>query len=391
MNPEAEKRWQSNVFVIYLLGFLFSLHGALPAYINSTYLSRFTTEHYVGILYAVSAILSICAFVAIPALLRKFGNYKTMSCLLIADFFALLGLAWSANLILVSICFILSFVAISLIGFNIDVFLENFSKDAVTGKIRGTFLSTSNIAWIIAPLIGSFILTDGDYWKIFLATALLLLPILFLLRNNLKTFKDSEYRIIPVLKTAGEIVRDKNVRAVFFVSFLLQFFYSWMIIYTPIYLYTYIGWSWGEIGVMFSIMLLPFVLTEAPLGKLADTRWGEKEVMSVGFIVMALATVMIAFIETKSFFLWTGLLFVTRVGASMVEIMSETYFFKKIDSSKANIIGLFRTMRPSAYLVSPIVAMLLFSFNLPIKYIFIALAVIMFLGLHWSLELEDTR
>lgn len=388
---ESAKNEQSSVFVIYLLGFLFALHGALPAYINSTYLSRFTTESFVGILYTVSAVLSILFFALIPRALRRFGNYRTMFALLIVDFIALLGLTSATSVALVSLCFVASFIAIALIGFNLDVFLESFSKDTVTGKIRGTLLSTSNIAWIIAPLIGSFILTDGDYWKIFLATALLILPILFLLRNNLKHFKDSRYEIIPARSTAREIIANKNIRSVFFVSFLLQFFYSWMVIYTPIYLYTYVGWSWREIGVMFSIMLLPFALTEAPLGKLADTRWGEKEVMSVGFIVMALATGMMAFIGTKSFFLWTATLFVSRIGASMVEIMSETYFFKKINPEQANVIGLFRTMRPSAYLVSPLVATLLFSFALPLKYIFIVLALVMFLGLHWSLELQDTR
>ena len=311
--------------------------------------------------------------------------------LLIIDFISLLNLIWIQNVFIVSVSFIASFVAIAIIGFNLDVFLESFSKDAVTGKIRGTLLSTSNIAWIIAPLIGSFILTNSDYWKIFLAAVLILLPVFFLLGNNLKNFKDPEYKHIPIRNATREIIKDKNIRGVFIVSFLLQFFYSWMVIYTPIYLYTYLGFSWQEIGVMFSIMLLPFVLTEAPLGKLADTRWGEKEVMSVGFIIMALATGMIAFIETKSFILWTALLFMSRVGASMVEVMSETYFFKRVDSKKANIIGIFRTMRPWAYVISPILATFLFAFSLPVKYIFFVLALIMFLGLHWSLELKDTR
>ncbi|MBI2476430.1 MAG: MFS transporter [Candidatus Taylorbacteria bacterium] len=388
---EAEKGRQSNVFVIYLLGFLFMLHGALPAYINSTFLSHFTTERFVGMLYAVSAVLTIWAFAAIPKVLRRFGNYRAMVFLLVVDFWSILGLAWFTDLLLVAACFIISFLAIALIGFNLDVFLESFSRDAVTGKIRGAFLSTSNIAWIIAPLIGSFILSDGDYWKIFLAAAALILPILFLARNNLKNFKDSDYEIIPVKNTALEVIGDKNIRSVFFVSFLLQFFYSWMVIYTPLYLYTYIGFSWREIGIMFSIMLLPFVLTEAPLGKLADRRWGEKEVMAVGFIVMAIASLMIAFIGAKSFLLWTALLFASRIGAAMVEIMSETYFFKKVDSSRANVIGLFRTMRPWSYLISPVLATMLFAFSLPIKYIFIVLTLVMFLGLHFSLELEDTR
>ncbi|KKU68514.1 MAG: Major facilitator superfamily [Parcubacteria group bacterium GW2011_GWA2_47_16] len=391
MHPETENKSQSNIFIIYLLGFLFTLHAALPSYVTSTFLARFTSENFVGIMYTFSALLTIGAFTLIPRVLRKFGNYKTAMGLLIIDLLSILGLAFVKNEFLIYTFFITGFVTVALIGFNIDIFLESFSRDATTGKIRGTFLSTANTAWIIAPLVGSMILTDGDYWKIFLAAALLILPILFFVHNNLKKFKDPEYKIIPLKNTAGEIARNKDIRDIFIVGFLLQFFYSWMVIYTPIYLYTHIGFSWREIGIIFSIMLLPFVLTEAPLGRLADRRWGEKEVMSIGFIVMAISTGLIAFIEIKSIALWAALLFITRIGAAMVEIMSETYFFKKVHSSKADIIGLFRTMRPWAYIVSPVLAIALFSVDMPIKYIFVVLAVIMFLGLHWSLELKDTR
>jgi MFS family permease len=333
---DSDKNTSGSIFIIYLLGFLFALHATLPVYINSTYLSHFTTEKLVGILYTISSALTIGAFIFVPKILRKLGNFKTTFGLLCIELVSLLGLAFFQNDLLISIFFVLSFIATAIIGFNLDVFLERFSSDSRTGKIRGTFLSTSNTAWIISPLIASFILTDGDYWKIFLASAVIILPILFLINNNLKDFKDAEYRPVPFLNTVTEIFSDKNIRGVFLVNFLLQFFYSWMVIYTPIYLYTYVGFSWREIGIMFSIMLLPFVLTEAPLGRLADTRWGEKEVMSVGFIIMAIATAMISFIQAKSIILWTAIMFMTRVGASMVEIMSETYFFKKVSSEKAN-------------------------------------------------------
>lgn len=391
MIRESLQKSQNSVFVIYLLGFLMTLHVALPSYINSTFLTKFTTEKFVGILYTISAILTICFFIVIPKILKRFGNYKTIQTVLCLDGISLLGLILSENLIVVSLSFIVTFISIAVIGFNLDIFLESFSRNSTTGKIRGTLLSTSNIAWIIGPLIASFILTDGDYWKMFLATGILIIPILLITRNNFRNFKDSNYKIIPFKNTVKEIRSDRDIRSIFIVSFLLQFFYSWMVIYTPIYLYTYLGFSWQQIGVMFSIMLLPFVITEAPLGKLADNRWGEKEVMSVGFIVMAIATGMIAFIEIKSFILWTSILFVSRIGASMVEIMSETYFFKKINSDKADIIGIFRTMRSWAYIIGPTLATILFALSLSIKYIFIVLALTMFAGLHYSLRLKDTK
>ena len=174
------------------------------------------------------------------------------------------------------------------------------------------------------------------------------------------------------------------------INFLLQFFFTWMVIYTPIYLHQYIGFSWREIGIIFSIMLLPFVILEIPLGRLADTRYGEKEMLAIGFIVMAVSTGLVSFIPVKDMALWIVLLFLTRVGASTVEVMSETYFFKKIDPDKVHIMSAFRMLRPLSYTISPIAAMILLFF-IPLQYLFIPLAFLLFYGVRYSLTLEDTR
>lgn len=379
------------MFAIYLFGFLFSLHAALPTYINSSFLARFTTDRLVGLLYGLAAVAAVAAFTMAPRILRRFGNYRTVTFLLAAEFIALIGLATSGEAFFVALFFIASYAATAFIGFNLDMFLERFSKNYATGGIRGAFLTITNTAWVVAPLLASVILTDGDYWRIFLASAILLIPIFVLLAKHLKDFKDPSYLPLPLKKEALRIFGDRNIRQSFFVSFLLQFFYSWMVIYAPIYLYSYIGFSWREIGVMFSIMLLPFIFTEAPLGKLADKRFGEKEIMAAGFIIMAAATALLTFLPSKNFFLFAAVLFMTRIGASMVEIMSETYFFKKVDSGEADVISLFRTMRPVAYLIGPLLATALLGLSLPMKHIFVVLALIMLLGLRSSLMLKDTK
>ena len=63
-----------------------------------------------------------------------------------------------------------------------------------------------------------------------------------------------------------------------------------MVIYTPIYLHEHIGLPWSDIGIIFTIMLLPFVLFEFPAGKLADGKWGEKEPPIIGIILIAVST-----------------------------------------------------------------------------------------------------
>jgi len=377
------------LFILYLTGFLFALNQALPAYINSTFLSGFATEKAVGMIYAVASVITVILFFLLPHLLRQFGNYRLAFWLFVLDGIAMLGLASARSFWPAIGFFICVFVATFLLAFTLDIFLEHYSSNSRTGSIRGIYLTVINGAWVFSPLLAGFILSDGDYWKIYLAGAILILPALFLLRGGFKKFSDPNYKNIAVWSTLKNIWRQRDLFRIFSVSFLLGFFYTWMIIYTPIYLHDHLGFSWQTIGLIFTIMLLPFVLTETPLGKLADKKCGEKEILSLGLMIMALSTATLTFVSSTSVALWAALLFVTRVGASAVEIMSETYFFKKVQSNQADIISLYRATRPAAYVVGPLVASVLFIF-VDFKMIFLALGLIMLSGLFFSLYLKDT-
>lgn len=380
----------SGAFVIYILGFLFALHATLPIYINSSFLSLISPEKFVGIIYSIGSAATILTFFVAPPILRKFGGYRTAIAFILLELLSLIALAFLKSPAFLIFFFITSLVAIAIIGFIIDLFLENVSSDNKTGKIRGIFLTSVNMAWIVSPLITSFILTNGDYWKIYVAAAALLLPVLFIVKRNLKNFKDNNYDKTPLSKTIKEIWKGKDIRNIFMISFLMQFFFAWMVIYAPIYLHNRIGFDWGQIGILFSVMLLPYILTELPLGKIADERLGEKEIMSIGFIIMAVSTGIISFISNGNFFLWMAILFITRIGASMVEIMSETYFFKKTTVSQMQTVSMFRTTKPLAYIIAPITATILFYF-IEFKFIFIILGFLMFYGLRFSMALKDTR
>ena len=377
------------LFILYLVGFLFALNQALPAYINSTFLSGFATEKTVGMIYVVASAITVVLFFLLPRLLRQFGNYRLAFGLFILDAIAMLGLAVSRSFWSTVGFFVCVFVATFMLAFTLDIFLESNSHDSRTGSIRGIYMTVINSAWVFSPLLVGFILSDGDYWKIYLIGAILILPALFLLRSGFRKFNDPTYKNIAVWSTLKNIWRQSDLFRIFSVSFLLGFFYTWMIIYTPIYLYEHLGFSWQTIGLIFTIMLLPFILTETPLGKLADKKWGEKEVLSLGLVIMALSTAALTFVSSTSVALWAALLFTTRIGASSVEIMCETYFFKKVQSSQADIISLYRATRPAAYVVGPLVASILFIF-VDFKMIFLALGIIMLSGLWFSLRLKDT-
>jgi MFS family permease len=90
--------------------------------------------------------------------------------------------------------------------------------------------------------------------------------------------------------------------------------------------------------------------------------------------------------------LWAVILFITRIGASTIEIMCDTYFFKKVDGLNANAISFYRMSGPLAYILGPLLATVMFSFfNFEIQYLFLVLGLIMIFGLGFSLALKDTK
>ncbi|MCR4334509.1 MAG: MFS transporter [Patescibacteria group bacterium] len=323
-------------------------------------------------------------------LLRRFGNYKITLTLITFQALIFSGIVYFESFYLIAPLFVANFVVIGLIFFTLDIFLENQSEDIHTGGIRGMYLTVANSAWILSPMIVGMLIGINDYKKIYLSAIILLIPLIYFLQTNFKKFKDPIYDHLSIKNTFSKILRNKNYYRIFLSSILLNFFYAWMVIYMPIYLHQYVGFNWKEIGIIFTIMLLPFVILEMPLGNIADKKLGEKEILSIGFIITALATISISLITVKNIWLWALVLFMTRVGASMIEVMNETYFFKKIDGRSSSILSFFRITRPTAYVVAPLIASSTFLF-IDYRYSFIVLGIIILYGLRYSLTLEDTK
>ncbi len=376
--------------IMYVIAFVFGLSSALPAYINSSFLaSVFNNPDIVGIIYTASSILAIAAFVEVPALVRRFGNLRITIGLLVLELLSLAGLIAGGDKLSVVAAFVLNFVSISLVNFTIDVFLEAFSSNNSTGKIRGTFLTIANSAWLVSPMLGAWLLGEDSFANIYIASGLLIIPVLFLVFLNLRGIKEPEYSPMPFWRSLGEIWVNRDIKGILLIQFLLQFFYAWMVIYTPLYLHNTVGFDWKTISIIFTIMLLPFVLLEGILGRLAD-KIGEKTMLSIGFFIMAVATGIIGFVTDHNPIIWASVLFMTRVGAAIVEVMTDTYFFKKIDASKTHIISFFRTARPLAYVISPIIATILFTV-LDMKGLFVFLGFLMLYGLRYSLSIQDIK
>jgi predicted MFS family arabinose efflux permease len=172
--------------------------------------------------------------------------------------------------------------------------------------------------------------------------------------------------------------------------FLLQLFFTWAIIYIPLYLATEVGLSWAEIGTIIAVGALAYTLFEFPVGWLADNTFGEKEMMALGFLILTLAVAAIGFVDTYGVFGWAVLMFISRVGCSLIEVTTESYFFKQTTGRDSNLLSLFRMTRPGANLLGAFIGGMSLLF-LPFNMIFMVLAVILLTGIFVSSRIIDTR
>lgn len=384
-------RKNNSFTTIYTATFLVAFHVFLMVYINSSFLNQFVSEKYVGLLYIIGSLSSITAIIILPTILRLFGNYFTLILLTIFEIFILLGLAFIQKAIIILPLFIAHLVVFQIMLINIDIFFETFQKkETDTGSKKGIVLTIINLGLILSVLTAGFILKNNDFWKIYLISALIMIPFFIIILTRFRKFKDPVYSNLKTTNTIKKIRENKNIKNIFIAQFFLKFFYSLMVIYMPIYLHDHVGFSWPEISIMFTIMLLPFVLLEIPAGKIADKWLGEKEILLIGFIITALFTIIISFISIPSFLLWTAILFLTRIGASLIEISTESFFFKHVKGDDASIISFFRMTHPLAYVVGPIIAIITLQF-MPYQYIFLVLGIIMLIGIKYALSITDTK
>lgn len=318
---------------------------------------------------------------AAAPLWRKFGGYKFLLWVIALDALSILLFAFSKNAWSVIILFALGFTLNILVYFSLDELLKISSSNSSTGRTRGGYLALSSLAWISAQLsLGTF-MGGFSFRMIYLTSFAVILLFFALAYRRLKNIPDPQYDQMDTKKYIGEFFKNKNLFRAYTLTFLLQFFFCWMVIYTPIYLSSHLGFSWKEIGLIFAVMIVPFALIPFPLGKFSD-KIGERKMLMFGFIVTSLATLSLFFVKEHSIWIWALLLFLTRVGASTIEVMSDTYFFKHITPENEEFVGVYRSTFPFAYIIGPTVAFLAISLVPSFNFLFLILGALMLSGVY---------
>ncbi len=351
-----------------------AIHFALITYVDSSLLKKFVEDNTLSILYAAGSLLGVFSLFLTPFLFRKYGSIPVFLSFIALGALAIFGMGSFNTAILIVILFLIHIAVGPMLYFCLDISMEQETKiEGTTGSKRGILLTFSNLAWVISPLALSFLMIQNSFSKVYFLSGIILIPLFFLVgiffKNTKKaTGTDSDiFLAIRSLQKGGDKARITGVQ------FMLNFFYAWMIIYMPLLLSKEMGFGWDKIGMIFTIMLLPFVILELPVGFLADKKFGEREILIAGFIIMSLATFIIPIISAPAFWIWAAVLFATRIGASLIEISSESYFFKHVKADDTGAISLFRIVRPLSYVIAPLLALpIIYFFSYSTSFYFLA-------------------
>lgn len=375
---------------IYTLNLLISLHYFLVIYINSAYLSRYIDARELSQYYLIGSVLGLMLFFFFAYIVRLFGNYHVALILVLAELSAIIGMGFGSEPTTVIAAFVVFLIVSPALYLTLDIFLEKLTlSERITGSVRGTFLTMQNIAQVVCPLAVGYLVAQGSYTSVYVWSAVFLMCAACVMVLRLNHIKDARYRPHTLFHAISYTLRRPKLYHALLSQLLLRFFYAWMVIYTPLYLIRDLGFSWDTVGTMFAIMLLPFLLFELPLGKLADTRWGEKEIMIIGFILMAATVSFMPFLPS-TFIAWTSVLFISRIGAACVEIASESYFFRHVKGGMTDTISLFRATRPMTYILAAGAGATVLTY-LSLEWSFLVPAGLMIVGALTATTLKDSR
>lgn len=378
----------SKPWPIFVANFFFSIHFAATLYINSSFLGHFFSPPVVGALYVLGALGNIFFLTNAERMLSALGSKGFLLFFSTATLLSTIGAALATTPSVAIISFLVYASVSMMIYYSFDILLEEVSEDKSTGHTRGIYLTITNAAIMGGPILIALAGDKNNFQDLYILSAFFLIPIFLLMTFWLKARRGVE-RYLPVSLPLSVWHKLTNVKGVTLARGVLEFFFAIMVIYLPIYLHKTIGFSWGEIGGIFTFMLLPFVLFEWPAGELADKKYGEKEIMFSGFLILCLSVLIMPYLGA-SVIVWAIVLFVSRIGASFIEITTDSYFFKQVGPHHVGLISIFRLSRPVGLMLGSGVGALSNAILHPSS-IFLVLAVFILIGLRQSFSLVDTK
>lgn len=371
---------------VFLASFFFSLHLALLSYLNTTALALHTSAQGMTVAYTVASTLSFVLLIGAGNLVRRMGSSRFLIAVLAvsAVLLALLGTSTTDNAFVA--LFVLYFSLNTIIWYGFDLVIEHYSRERNTGNIRGIYLTLNNAGWVIAPMAASLIAGTVGFAGTYVAGAIAMIVATIVIISTPRVPRDTHVPRLSFTESFRALVAHPYARRIVTLYFVMQFFFAWMVLYMTPYLSS-LGFGLGTIGIILSVMLLPFVLFQYWTGKVADRYNNEPHLLRLGFAITALATLLLALPLPTKAVVFAAILFITRVGASIVEVAGESAFFKHVTERDTALISTLRMTLPLAYIIAPLAGALVLAIG-NMRLLFAVLAALLVAAMVYTRRLK---
>jgi MFS family permease len=291
--------------------------------------------------YSLSAFIAIILNFLLAPLIRKiqverFHLYTTFVLV-----FATFSLYFATTAFQTLLEYILFYSMSSLLFTLSSVILEEYSKNAVTGGIRGKYNAITSAAYLLAPFVSSFFILGSGIKTIFILSTFFAIISFLIFRFMVMPVQKIHIPHGAMLAGIRKIWRNTDLLYITFAQVGLYVFYISAIVYLPLKLQT-LGISLTQyLSVLLPIALTPFLFMPPILGHLEDKMKDEKEILIIAYFGLIITLLIMAFCNSSSLLIWALIMFFGRFCASSADISTNSYIFKKISTEDVAINSIF--------------------------------------------------
>ncbi|MEK7628665.1 MAG: MFS transporter [Patescibacteria group bacterium] len=368
---------------LFFTGFLFALFTALSSFYNASLLAnRGASAEQIGVVYLTASLVAIVLFFALPAALERFGNRVLTICAGCSMALSVFALIFTRDPFISTLLLAL-FLALQMNTYSLlDIFLERTvgTNEAVTGRVRGLFLAIANSAFIVAPFFAGLLIARGSFELLYICVTGAIVAFTTAVFFSSRHFTDPKYPHVHFVTLWHALTQSSFLRNALSIQLLLRFLYAVTMVYMIVYFHSVLGLSLSLIGAIVSIGLIPFLLVQLPLGLLGDRKLPQRQLLCAGFFIVGITTITFVLVPPHAPILLALVYFISNIGAAIIEVLSEIYFFTHVRGNNDVEIAAFRILTPFSYLLAPLCGTLILMFA-PLSTIFFFLGFLMFIGI----------
>ncbi|HLD11256.1 MAG TPA: MFS transporter [Candidatus Nanoarchaeia archaeon] len=376
-------------FTLFVVTFFYSLAITFLSPIFPLFIKHLVgNEAYVGFVISFQGVLWILSTLVVGKLICLTGKTRMLRISLFGLGLSFFALVFVKNIYSLLVLEVFKTFFSTAAVFAISLMIRDHVSKKNIGSTEGAYFSVTNSAWLFGPLLGGLIAQAYGFNPIFLIGGLFCFSSLMIF-----LYDEPKYNIIKQETDNGfysnikDYFKQRDLIIVYLMSISLAFWWVFVYAYVPLYLA-----DLGEkiIGYILAALVLPLILLELPIGRLAD-KGSYKWLFFIGFFLLGSIAIFLSFVD--NFLIFAILIISASVGAAIIEPLREAHLFKIIKSKDTRrFLVVFRTGYELGYLISPIIfSLVLIKNNTNYSDLFLIIGILMLIFALISLFIKEHK